>query len=184
MLANLVAQPITADLENDRGALIAGIQRAVESFDPQLPIAGFRSIDQVRHGAVGSQRMLATLLAIFAGLALALAAVGIYGLIAHLVTERTREMGIRMALGATRLDAISQVAAPGIRLAACGVVLGGIAAIGVTRALTHFLWGVSAHDPTTFLLAGAGLMGVATAVSILPALRLASLDPAQTLRHE
>ncbi|MBI2679588.1 MAG: ABC transporter permease [Candidatus Solibacter usitatus] len=168
----------------DRGALIAGIQRAVESFDPQLPIAGFRSIDQARRGAVGSQRMLATLLAIFAALALVLAAVGIYGLIAHLVTERAREMGIRMALGATLQQAMSQVAAPGVRLAACGVVLGGAIAFAITRVLAHFLWGVSARDPFTFIMAGAVLLGVAAAASILPALRLARLDPAQTLRHE
>jgi putative ABC transport system permease protein len=89
-----------------------------------------------------------------------------------------------MALGATLQQAMSQVAAPGIRLAACGVALGGVIAFGVTRVLAHFLWGVSARDPFTFLLAGAVLLGVAVAASILPALRLARLDPAQTLRHE
>ena len=167
-----------------QSAVIEGVQRAVASVDPQLPLAGFRSMDQVRRGAVASQRFLATLLSLFAGLALVLAAVGIYGLIAHLVNERTREMGIRMALGSTITAAMAQVAAPGLRLAAYGATLGCLLAAWAARLLEHFLWGVGSRDWVTFLTAAGGLILVAAAASILPALRLARLDPAQTLRHE
>jgi ABC-type antimicrobial peptide transport system permease subunit len=93
-------------------------------------------------------------------------------------------MGIRMALGSTMRQAMTQVAAPGLRLALYGALLGCVLALWAARVLEHFLWQVSTHDPTTQLAATGGLMLVAAAASLLPALRLARLDPAQTLRHE
>jgi len=104
--------------------VIAGMQRAVEQIDPDLPFAGFRGIDEIRSRTLAFQRFLSTLLSVMAGLALLLAAIGIYGLIANSVVERTRELGIRMALGATMSQAMKTVAIAGVLLAAAGVAIG------------------------------------------------------------
>ncbi|MFQ5743636.1 MAG: FtsX-like permease family protein [Acidobacteriota bacterium] len=164
--------------------LVNGIHRAVESVDPLLPLAEVRNMAEVRAASLAPQRFLATLVAVFAGAALLLAAIGIHGLIATSVTERTRELGIRMALGATRPQAMKVVALPGVVLTAVGVGLGGLLAIAVARLLSAFLWGVNAHDPATFVGVAGTLLLVAAVASVVPALRLNRLDPAQTLRQE
>ena len=119
-----------------------------------------------------------------AGLALLLAAIGIYGLIANSVVERTRELGIRMALGATVSQAMKTVAIAGVLLAAAGVAIGCALARAASQVLRSFVWGVSAADPLTFVAAAAGLLLVAMLASFIPALRVLRLDPAHTLRHE
>ncbi|MCL5744631.1 MAG: ABC transporter permease, partial [Acidobacteria bacterium] len=119
-----------------------------------------------------------------AGLALLLAAVGIYGLTANSVAERTREMGIRMALGANAGRAVWTVAMPGILLAVAGVAVGCLLACGTAQVLQHLVWGVSPTDPVSFVVAALALVSVAAAGSILPALRLARVNPAETLREE
>jgi predicted permease len=164
--------------------VIAGMQRALESVDPQLPFAGFHSMEDVRYRSLAQERFQAVLLGALAGLALLLAAVGIYGLIANSVAERTRELGIRLALGATVPQAMRSVALPGVALALAGVAAGSVLAGFATQLLRHMVWGVHPGDPLTFVAVGIGLLGVAAAASFLPALRITRLNPAETLRQE
>jgi len=164
--------------------VIAGMQRAVQAVDPQLPFAGFHSMEEIRYRSLGQERFQATLLAALAALALLLAMVGIYGLIANSVAERTRELGIRLALGATAVQAIRATALPGVALALAGVIAGSLLAGFASQLLRHLIWGVQAGDPLTFGSVGLGLLAVASAASILPALRVAHLNPADTLRQD
>jgi len=164
--------------------VIAGMQRALESVDSRLPFAGFHSMEDVRYRALAQERFQAVLLGALAGLALLLAAVGIYGLIANSVAERTRELGIRLALGASLAQAMRSVALPGVALALAGVVAGSVLAGFAAQLLRHLVWGVRPGDPLTFVAVGLGLLGVATAASFLPALRITRLNPAETLRQE
>ncbi len=167
-----------------RGEMVAEMQRAVAAVDPQLPFASFRTMDEVKLETLAMQRFQAMLLGVLAGLALMLAAIGIYGLISNSVAERTRELGIRMALGATVREGIQAVAVPGVALAAAGVAIGWILARAAAQALRHVIWGVRPGDPLTFAAVAAGLLVVAALASILPALRVSRLDPARTLRTE
>jgi predicted permease len=164
--------------------VIAGMQRALGSVDPQLPFAGFHSMDDVRYRALAQERFQAVLLGALAGLALLLAAVGIYGLIANSVAERKRELGIRLALGATVPQAMRSVALPGVALALAGVAVGSVLAGFASQLLRHLVWGVRPGDPLTFAIVGLVLLGVAAAASFLPALRVTRLNPAETLRQE
>jgi len=164
--------------------VIPGMQRALASVDPQLPFAGFQGMEDVRYRALAPERLQAALLGALAGLALLLSAVGIYGLIANSVTERSRELGIRMALGATVPQAMRAVALPGVLLALAGVVVGSVLAGFAARLLRHLVWGVRPGDPLTFCAVGFGLLAVAAAASFLPTLRVTRLSAAETLRQE
>jgi hypothetical protein len=164
--------------------VIPGMQRALASVDPQLPFAGFQGMEDVRYRALAPERLQAALLGALAGLALLLSAVGIYGLIANSVTERSRELGIRMALGATVPQAMRAVALPGVLLALAGVVVGSVLAGFAARLLRHLVWGVRPGDPLTFCAVGFGLLAIAAAASFLPTLRVTRLNAAETLRQE
>lgn len=166
------------------GALAAAIESAVASVDPQLPVARFHTIDELREEVTAQQRYNTLLFSLLAGLALLLAAVGLYGLISQSVAQRTREMGIRMALGASVRDAIATAMKPGIAFAICGAAIGIVLALGTVRLLRHMLWGIRAVDPGTFAITAGLLFFVAALATLLPALRLLRLDPAQTLRDE
>jgi predicted permease len=160
------------------------LRAALAATDPQLPIAEIRTMKDVQSESVAQPRLLMTLLATLAGATVLLAALGIHGLISASVTERTREMGIRLALGATSTRAIHTLAAPGVLLALTGTVAGAFLARAATSLIQHFVWGVSANDPATFAGVAALLVTIAAVASILPALRILRLDPAQTLRAE
>jgi predicted permease len=163
--------------------LVANMQRAVQAVDPLLPFAKFRTLDDVRGEAVATPRAQATLLGALAGLALLLAAVGLYGLVANSVAERTRELGIRLALGASSRQTVMAAAAPGIALALAGVALGlGAARLGAT-ALQHLVWGVSVTDPVTFVVAAGSVLLVALVAALAPALRISRLNPIRALRQ-
>ena len=163
---------------------LPAIQGALEGVDPLLPIASIRSMEDVQTKALALPRLLMTLLLALATAALVLTAVGIHGLIASTVTERTREIGIRLALGATSAQAIRSVAAPGIALAVVGTLIGVVAARAAVTLLRAFVWGVSTSDYATFAGAAAFLLLVATAASTVPALGILRLDPARTLRQD
>jgi len=164
-------------LVRQMGAALAGV-------DPQIPFASFQGMQHVSGRALQSQRYHAVLFSTFAGLALLLAAVGVYGLVAQSVRQRTREMGIRLALGATSSQLVRTAAMPGFVLSLSGVGAGLILASAVTRVLKSLIWGVKPTDPSTFVGVGLLLFGVATVASFLPAARLTRIDPAQTLRDE
>ena len=129
-------------------------------------------------------RVAASLLVAFAALALLLAAIGLYGVVAYSVARRTREVGVRMALGARSGDVLRLVLGHGLRLAVAGVALGVLGAVVATRVLSSLLYGVSAADPLAFALGALVLLGVALLANLVPALRAARVDPLIALRHE
>ncbi len=160
------------------------IRQAIGAVDPLLPIASLRAMTDVQERSLASERFMMSLVLGLGAVALLLAAVGIHGLMASAVTERTRELGIRLALGATGGRLLRDVVAPGVLLAAAGVIVGGAASLAVVRLLQSFLWGVTASDPLTFITVVLTLLTVALLASLVPALRVLRLDPASTLRAE
>ncbi len=164
--------------------LADAMRHALQAVDPRLPFSAFHTMTEVRGKSLNEQRYQATLFSALAGLALLLAALGIYGLIAQSVAQRTREMGIRLALGATVSDVIQAAALPGILLSLAGIACGLVLALFATRLLQSLIWGVTTTDPLTFISVTVLLLFVAIVSSTLPALRLTRLDPARTLRNE
>ncbi len=168
----------------DLPGLAEAMRHALETVDPRLPFSAFHSMSEIRGASLRDQRYQATLFSALAGLAMLLAALGVYGLIAQSVAQRTREMGIRLALGATSQNVVRSAAAPGVTLSLAGIACGLILAIFASRLLNHLIWGVTATDPATYVAVALLLLLIAALSSIIPALRLARLDPAQTLRNE
>ena len=165
-------------------SLVPQLRRTIAAVDPQLPIAEVKTIDDLRGARLASQRFMVGLVAGLGLIALVLAAVGIQGLIASTVSERARELGIRLALGATAGQAMRAVVVPGLILAGVGVVIGAGAASAVTRLFQSFVWGVTPSDPLTFAAVSALLLLIALIASLVPALHVLGLDPAATLRAE
>jgi putative ABC transport system permease protein len=165
-------------------ALTAAVKTAVWKIDPQLPLTKVLTMSDVLAESFAERRFNMLLLSLFAALALALAGVGIYGVISYAVTQRTREIGIRMALGATVRDVLQLVIGQGLKLALLGVGLGLMGALAATRLLKSLLFGVSATDPLTFLAISALLLGVALLACWLPARRATKVDPMIALRCE
>jgi putative ABC transport system permease protein len=141
-------------------------------------------MDEVVSNSFAARRLSMILLGVFAALALALACVGIYGVISYLVGQRTHEIGVRMALGAQRRDVLRLVIGHGARMALIGVAIGMGAALGLTRLMANQLFGVSAHDPLTFAGVAMVLIMVAVAACYIPARRAMRVDPVVALRHE
>jgi len=164
-------------------ALIRQIEEQIRQLDPQQPFSAFRTMPEVKSRAMATERFQMTLLAGFAAVGLLLAAAGIYGLLAYSVLQRTREFGIRVALGATRGRILATVVRTGALLAATGVLIGTAAALVLTRGLRSFVWGVSTLDPVTFVSVAVVLIAVAAAASLLPAIRAVRLDPMSALRE-
>ena len=163
---------------------VATVRREVARLDRDQPISDVRTMDERIGRSLSSRRFNMVLLALFAGLALTLAAVGIYGVVAYSVTERTHEIGVRVALGAQRRDVIAMVVGQGMTMAAAGTVIGVAAAAGLARLMSSLLFGVSVVDPLTFVAIPALLIGVALAACYVPARRATRVDPLQTLRSE
>lgn len=160
------------------------MRQAIATVDPRLPFSAFHNIDQLRGEALGEQRYQATLFSAFAGLAILLCALGVYGLIAQSVAQRTREMGIRLALGATRQNIVSAAVLPGVKLSLAGIICGVVLSMFATRLLKSLVWGITTTDPATFITVALLLIAIAALASLIPALRLVKVDPAQTLRDE
>jgi len=164
--------------------LAPSIRSVIWSVDKDLPVSGMATMEQLRSGSIAQPRLTALLLSVFAALAMILASVGIYGVIAYSVTQRTHEMGLRMALGARVTDVLKLVVGQGMLLTAAGVALGLAGAFGLTRVLEKFLWGVRPTDPATFIAVSLVLAAVALMASYLPARRAAKVDPMVALRYE
>jgi putative ABC transport system permease protein len=164
--------------------LVSSIQSAIWSVEKDLPISSIVSMRQIRSRSIAQPRLTALLLSVFAALALILASVGIYGVMAYSVTQRTHEMGLRMALGARAQNVLTLVVGQGMLLAATGVALGLAGAFAMTRVLEKFLWGVQPTDPVTFIAVSLLLVAVALLASYLPARRATHVDPMVALRYE
>ncbi len=160
------------------------IRAAVRDIDPTVPVARLREMDAVVAQSIERPRLLAQLLSAFAGLALLLAAIGTYGVLAYMVAERRREMGIRLALGATRGRVLGQVMKQGLVLAGTGVVVGLFAALGLTRLLTTLLFEVQPADPMTVAIVIPSIVVIAAMACWFPAWRASRIDPSVALRAE
>jgi predicted permease len=165
-------------------AFVDAVRREARALDPRLPVYGVRPLSEHLDYALWWTRMGATLSAIFGLLATLLAAIGLYGLIAYRVSRRTREIGIRMALGASPRAVVRMVVGEGARLAAVGLALGIAGAAGLARAMNSLLVGVGVLDPATFLAVPLFLAAVALTAGYLPARRAAGADPLAALRYE
>jgi putative ABC transport system permease protein len=169
-------------------ALAPLLRSAVAHVDPDQPIADLQSMDEIVSDSLGSRRVSMSLLMAFAGLALILAVIGIYGVMSYSVTQRTQEIGIRMALGADRNEVMLMIAKQAFRLIAIGLGVGVALAIGLSfglsRVLADQLFGIKATDPTTFAVVAAVLALVAVLASGVPARRATTINPVQALRHE
>ncbi len=165
-------------------ASIAAIRAASRQFDPNQVLFEFKSMDEMVSGSIANQRFAMILLSIFAGLALVLSAIGVYGVISYLVSQRTREIGVRVALGARRGDVMRLILGDGARLASFGVAIGLAASLALTRLLAKMLFGIRATDPLT-LAAVTIILGVVAFLAIyIPARRATRVDPMIALRYE
>lgn len=165
-------------------SLSAAIHKAVASVDPRQAVFDVKTMDQRISLALGPQQFAVSLLSAFAGAALLLAALGLYGVISYNVTQRTRELGIRAALGASRLQILAMVVKQGMRLVALGAVVGLVAAASLARLLSSQLFQVSAFDPGTFVWTALVLVAAALLAAYIPAYRATRVDPMTALRHE
>jgi predicted permease len=168
----------------DAGAMLAAIRREAQALDAQLPVYNLMTLAEQKDGSLYAERMAATLLTLFGSLALSLATIGLYGVLSYAVTERTRELGIRCALGAQPRDVLRLVIGQGMRLTLIGMLLGLAAAFGLTRLLEKLLFGVSATDPLIFAAIALLLAAVAFVACWAPARRAMKVDPLTALRHE
>jgi putative ABC transport system permease protein len=165
-------------------SLVSAVRKQVSDLDKNLPVYGVQTMDDLFSAEVASQRFNAGALAGFAGLAVLLAGVGIYGVMAYAVSQRTREMGVRMALGAGQGNVLRMILNQGLRLAVIGVGLGFAASFLLTRLMSGLLFGVKPTDPETFVLVTGALLVVALAACWIPARRATRVDPVIALRYE
>jgi putative ABC transport system permease protein len=170
--------------EGDPANMIRAVEKQVWAVDKDQPMYKIRTMEQVVGESQSSSRFTLALLAIFAAVAMGLAAVGIYGVISYTVTQRTREIGIRIALGAERGDVLRLVVGQGTVLAVTGVAVGLVGALALTRVMRSLLFGVSATDPLIFAGAALFLAAVAMLASYIPARRAMSVDPTVSLRYD
>ena len=165
-------------------ATLPAVRRAMLEAGNDQPVWRARTLDQIVSDSIADRHFSMLLLGVFAGVALVLAALGIYGVISYTVAQRTREIAIRMALGAARSDVLKAVAAQGMRPVLGGLAIGLVASYGLTRLMTGMLYGVSAGDPVTLLGVALVLAGVALVATLVPARRATRVMPVVALRCE
>jgi putative ABC transport system permease protein len=165
-------------------SLETAVRKEIRNLDPTIPTTNIRSMEQVMGGALAGRRFSLSLVGVFAVTALLLAAAALYALIAYGIEQRTREIGVRIALGASRLGILQMIMSEGFRLVATGIVFGFLAAIPLANAIGTQLYGVNAHDPWTYAIVSAALSAAALSASYFAARRAMHLDPMVALRHE
>ena len=168
----------------DPSTLSEAVRQAIQAVDPNLPVFGIRTLSEMVQGSVAQQRFSAQLMASFAVLAMLLAAIGIYGVLSYSIGQRSREIGIRMALGARGTEVVWMIVWQGMRLILTGAAVGIVSAFGFSRLLARLLYGVSATDPWVFSTVAVLLIGVALLATYLPARRAIAIDPLLALRSE
>jgi predicted permease len=173
---------VKTDRDNPR--LIAAIRNELRQVDPELPLSDVKTMNERLSRSLSTRRAAMALCLMFAGLALLLAAIGIYGVLAYSVSQRTREFGIRVALGAGAREVIGMVVGQGLRMAAIGLGVGAIGAFALTRLMSSMLYDVRPSDPATFMLAALSLAAVACAASLAPSARAVRIPAATALRYE
>jgi len=174
----------TAPGQQGRATLITAVKRIVEELDPDQPITAFMTMHQVLSRSVDDPRAYMRLLGIFAGVAVLMAIMGVYGVMSYLVSKRTHEIGVRVALGAQPSDVLRLFARMGLKLAAVGVIVGIVLSFALTRVIVSFLFGVKATDPPTYAAVAVTLIAVALLASYIPARRATKVDPMVALRYE
>ncbi|HEV3279446.1 MAG TPA: ABC transporter permease [Terriglobia bacterium] len=175
---------LTMRTAGDPESLVAAVRQEIHTLDPDLPVYEVQTMDHLVREAAADNRFQMLLFGVFAGVGLVLAAVGIYGVISYSVTQRTHEIGIRLALGAKRGEVLKLIVSDGMRLALAGAVLGLAGALGLSRFLGGLLYGVKATDPATFAVVFLVLTAVALIACYLPARRATKVDPMVALRYE
>jgi putative ABC transport system permease protein len=168
----------------DPNLLVSAVRAELRAMDPSRPLFDVRTEDELIAADVAPRRFALTLMGLFAGLALLVASIGIYGVISYTVTESTKELGIRMALGALKSDVLKMVLGRGLKLVLIGIAAGAVAALAATRVIASFLFNVSANDPVTFLAVAGIFVMVALAACLIPALRATNVDPMVALHYE
>jgi putative ABC transport system permease protein len=178
------AQDLVVKTDVDPASMASAVRKAVWEIDKDQPISNIRTMETILAESIARQRFSMLLLAIFAGVALVLAAVGIYGVMSYSVAQRTHEIGIRMALGAQTMTVLKLAIGYGLKLVLAGIAIGLIAAFALTRVMSTLLFGVTATDPTTFALISLLLIAVAAIASYIPARRATRVNPIIALRYE
>jgi putative ABC transport system permease protein len=173
-----------ARTDGDPLAIVADLRAMVRDVDPALAVDAVIPMEAVLSGITTRPRFYATLLSAFGAIAGFIAAIGIYGVLAYLVSQRTKEIGIRMALGAPQTSVLVLVLRRGVAIIAIGVTAGVLGALGLTRYLTSMLYGITAFDAATYAVVGAAFTAVALLASYLPARRATHIDPLAALRHD
>jgi predicted permease len=168
----------------DPKSYVSAIRTAIHEIDRDMPMSKVNTLDVLVDNSMGQRRLSTVLLGVFAGLALLLASIGIYGVMSYTVSQRTRELGVRVALGASRQSVLGLVMRQGVTITLIGVAIGLGGAFGLTRLIATQLYSVSATDPSTFAMVTAALLIVAVAASLVPALRATRIDPLTALREE
>jgi predicted lysophospholipase L1 biosynthesis ABC-type transport system permease subunit len=175
---------VVARGRRDAASLVEPIRDASAALDPDVAVFAVRSMERLESNVVATPRLYLSLLGLFAAVAIALAAVGVYGVMAQNVAGRTREMGIRLALGADRGDVVWMVVRSALALSLAGIAGGWTLAFVARTFIARLLFGVGPTDPPTYATVGAAALGVAVVAAWLPARRAARIDPATTLRSE
>ena len=182
--APLYGGEIVVRSSSSAASVAAGIRQTVQSIDQDLPVTDVEAFPEAVGASVAQERFRTLLMSSFSGIALILAAVGIFGVISYSASQRTHEIGIRIALGAQRRAVLGLILGQGAKLALLGLGAGAVAALLLTRLMAGLLYGVSATDPLTFGAVAIVLLGVAVTACYIPARRAMRVDPIVALRHE
>ena len=175
---------IVVHTDADKSVVASAVREEIRRIDAQLPLTNVSNMDELLSTSVATPRFNMALLAGLAFCAVVLAAVGIYGTISYSVAQRTRDIGVRMALGADSGDTIWLVVSQVLRVLGIGITVGVLGSLGLSRVMTGLLYGVAPTDPATYMVVGCGVVIVGIAASVIPAMRATRIDPVVALREE